>query len=278
MEIRRVLTAMLVAALLALPAAAQSGGTAASGSSDQAGQSQTSPDQTKSGAQTSSDKSAMPQSDQQSDQSAGAAKGKSKGKKTSSEREGASGTNPDTQNTAAGNTAGANMKTVSRKDRLFMEKAAAGGLMEVDLGNTAQEKAQSEDVKSFGKRMTDDHSKANKELQSLMSEKGLSAPTDLPAKDKASGDKLKAMSGADFDKSYMSHMVKDHQKDVNEFQRAAKTAADPDVKAFAAKTLPTLQDHLKQAKEVAGKVGASTAGGKHHKERAAKAEKTGSYR
>jgi putative membrane protein len=154
----------------------------------------------------------------------------------------------------AGNTT--NMKTVSRKDRLFMEKAAAGGLMEVDLGNAVKDKAQDPQVKDFATKMVTDHSKANDDLKSLMSEKGLSAPTDLPARDKAQVDKITAKSGADLDKSYMADMVRDHNKDVKEFQDAAKNADNPDVKAFAAKTLPTLQEHQKMAKDVAQKVGA----------------------
>lgn len=149
-----------------------------------------------------------------------------------------------------------NMKTVSRKDRLFMEKAAAGGLLEVDLGNAVKDKAQDPQVKDFASKMVTDHSKANDELKSLMSQKGLSAPTDVPAKDKAQADKIQAKSGADLDKAYMSDMVKDHNKDVKEFQMEAKNGNDPDVKAFAAKTLPTLEEHQKLANDVAQKVGA----------------------
>lgn len=148
------------------------------------------------------------------------------------------------------------MRTVSRKDRLFMEKAAAGGLMEVDLGNAVKDKAQDPQVKDFASKMVTDHSKANDELKDLMSKKGISPPTDLPAKDKAQADKIEAKSGADLDKAYMADMVRDHNKDVKEFQTEAKNGDDPDVKAFAAKTVATLEEHQKMANDIAQKVGA----------------------
>ena len=150
----------------------------------------------------------------------------------------------------------ASMKSEARKDRLFMEKAAAGGLMEVNLGNAVKDKAQSQEVKDFASKMVTDHSKANDELKELMSKKGLSAPTDVPAKDKATADKITAKSGADLDKAYMSDMVKDHDKDIKEFQAEAKNGTDPDVKAWAQKTLPTLEEHQKLANDIAQKVGA----------------------
>jgi putative membrane protein len=162
----------------------------------------------------------------------------------------------DATNTRAGNAGDMNMRTVARKDRMFMEKAAMGGMAEVDLGNAAKEKAQSQDVKDFGNRMVEDHSKANDELKALMTQKGLGVPDTIPAKDKSEGDKIKGKSGADFDKAYMSHMVKDHDKDVKEFQDEAKNGTDPDVKAWAQKTVSVLQEHDKMAHDIAQKVGA----------------------
>jgi putative membrane protein len=232
--------AIALSGALALPVVAQSSGSSSSssGTSD----SGMSAEQTRQPAGSSA--ASMPQSDQQSDQAASSSGKSSKKSKKN---------NPDATNTSASST---NMRTEARKDRLFMEKAAAGGMMEVDLGNAVKDKAQDPQVKDFANKMVTDHTKANDELKDLMSKKGISPPTALPAKDKAEADKLEAKSGADLDKSYMAFMVKDHNKDVKEFQNEAKNGIDPDVKAWAQKTLPTLEEHQKLANDIAQKVGA----------------------
>jgi putative membrane protein len=132
--------------------------------------------------------------------------------------------------------------SLSVKDKTFMRKAAKGGMMEVAMGNLAEQNAQSEDVKSFGKRMVTDHSKANDELKSIAERKGVTLPSKEP--------KVKWTS----DKAYMDAMVKDHEKDLAEFQEAAKTASDPDVKKFAEDTAKVVQEHLDLAKETQGKL------------------------
>jgi putative membrane protein len=142
-------------------------------------------------------------------------------------------------------------------DEAFVMKAAKGGMAEVELGKLATEKAVSPDVKKFGQRMVDDHGKANDELKALAQTKNITLPTDLDPKDKALRDRLIKLSGQAFDHAYMQAMVADHVKDVNEFKMEAKAAKDPDVKAWAAKTLPTLEDHLKMARETNGAVATS---------------------
>src|SRR6187401_1371863 len=106
--------------------------------------------------------------------------------------------------------------SLSEKDKTFMKKAAKGGMMEVAMGNLAEQNGQSEDVKSFGKRMVTDHSKANDELKSIASKKGVQLPSKEPTTKWSS------------DKAYMDAMVKDHEKDLVEFQEEAKTGSDPD--------------------------------------------------
>ncbi|HEY3788791.1 MAG TPA: DUF4142 domain-containing protein [Urbifossiella sp.] len=138
---------------------------------------------------------------------------------------------------------------VSPSDKMFMDKAAQGGMAEVQLGQLATEKAQSDDVKKFGQRMVDDHSKANDQLKSLASQKSVTLPTDLNAKDQALKDRLSKLSGAQFDHAYMQAMVKDHKEDIAEFQKEANRGKDSDVKNWASQTLPTLQDHLKMAEQ-----------------------------
>jgi putative membrane protein len=132
--------------------------------------------------------------------------------------------------------------SLSAKDKTFMKKAAKGGRMEVVMGQMAEQKAQSDDVKTFGKRMVTDHSKANDELKSIASKKGF----ELPNKEHAG----KWTS----DKAYMDMMVKDHEKDLAEFKEEASSGSDPDVKKFADDTARMVQEHLDLAKETQGKL------------------------
>jgi putative membrane protein len=139
-------------------------------------------------------------------------------------------------------------------DRKFVMDAAHGGMAEVELGKMAAEKGSSDAVKQFGKRMADDHAKAADELKQLAQQKGVTLPTDVDAKHKQLRDRLAKLNGAEFDKAYANEMVKDHKKDVADFKREAQRAKDPDLKAWADKTLPTLEDHLKQAQDMQAQV------------------------
>ena len=144
--------------------------------------------------------------------------------------------------------------SIPKEDRTFAHEAAIGGMAEVKLGNLAQQQASSEQVKQFGARMVKDHSHANDELKQVASRKGIQLPTNLDSKTQKDVDDLQKKQGADFDKAYMDHMVKDHKKDVSDFKKEANSGKDPDVKAFAAKTLPTLQEHLQLAESTHGAV------------------------
>ena len=143
-----------------------------------------------------------------------------------------------------------NKGSLAAADRKFVMEAAHGGLAEVELGKMAAEKGASDAVKQFGKRMADDHAKAADELKQFAQQKGVTLPTDLDPKHKQLRDRLAKLNGADFDKAYANEMVKDHKKDVADFKREAQRAKDPDLKAWAGKTLPTLEDHLKQAQDM----------------------------
>ena len=132
--------------------------------------------------------------------------------------------------------------SLSPKDKTFMKKAAKGGMFEVAMGTLAEQKAQNEDVKSFGKRMVTDHSKANDELKSIASKKGVQLPSKEPT--------VKWTS----DKAYMDTMVKDHEKDLAEFKEEANSGSDPDVKKFADDTAKMIQEHLDLAKETQNKL------------------------
>lgn len=138
--------------------------------------------------------------------------------------------------------------SLDKKDRDFIEKAAAGGMAEVEIGNLAQQKAQSADAKSFGSTLATDHTAANNELKTLAQNKGVTLPTTLPKKEQKRVDKLEK--SKHFDKDLAKDGVKDHKHDIKDFEKEAKDGKDPDVKAFAAKTLPTLQKHLQQAEQL----------------------------
>ena len=151
--------------------------------------------------------------------------------------------------------------TVAAGDHAFVKEAAAGGLAEVDFGKLAKDKGSSADVKQFGERMATDHGKANDELRQWAQQKNLTLPTELDAKHKATHDRLAKLSGDAFDKAYMHEMLLDHKQDVAKFKQESRAAQDPDLKTWAAQTLPTLEDHLKMAQDTAAKVGAATATG-----------------
>lgn len=142
-------------------------------------------------------------------------------------------------------------------DQTFVNGAAQGGQAEVTLGRLASQKATNQKVKDFGQRMVTDHGKAGQELTSIAEKKSITPPSSMTSEDQALYKKLQGMSGSEFDKTYMEAMVKDHKKDIDEFQREADSGKDPDVKSFASQTLPTLRDHLKMAQDAASAVGAS---------------------
>jgi putative membrane protein len=141
-------------------------------------------------------------------------------------------------------------------DAAFAKEAAIGGMAEVELGNLAKEKASSSDVKQFADRMVTDHSRANDDLKQWAQQKNVTLPTEVDAKHRATRDRLAKLSGDAFDKAYMRDMLADHRQDVAAFQRESKMGKDADLKAWAGKTLPTLQEHLKQAQQTAAKVNA----------------------
>jgi putative membrane protein len=138
---------------------------------------------------------------------------------------------------------------VSRGDRNFFVTAAEDGMAEVELGKLAQQKGSSEQVKSFGTQMVTDHTKAGDELKALAATKGITLPS-TPGKHQKDIDKLAKKSGADFDRDYARHMVDAHRKAVSLFEKTSKSGDDADVKAFAGKTLPTLQQHMEHAKSL----------------------------
>jgi putative membrane protein len=152
----------------------------------------------------------------------------------------------------ARNSNGGAMKMTS--DQKFATEAAVGGMEEVELGRMAAQKGASDEVRQFGQRMVDDHSKANDDLMKVASGKGWTLPSALDAKHQADVQKLSALTGDAFDRAYVKMMVSDHKKDVGEFQKESTRGADADIKGFATRTLPTLQEHLQMIQRIDDKM------------------------
>jgi len=133
---------------------------------------------------------------------------------------------------------------VEKVDAGFIVDAANGGMAEIDLGKLAQQKGISKQVKNFGAMMVKDHSKINDFIKAIAVTKNISIPRAPGAGEQKTIRKLSSKSGKDFDKAYIDNMIDDHKKDIKIFETAAKKCLDPDVKSFAAKTLPILQEHL----------------------------------
>ena len=140
-------------------------------------------------------------------------------------------------------------------DQAFFKEAAQGGMAEVTLGHMAANKAESATVKNYGQRMVTDHGKANQELKELARAEGVTLPSEMSADAKALQQKLSGLSGAEFDKVYMKEMLKDHKKDISAFKKEAEQGHDPGAKNWAAKTLPTLQEHYTVAQTTSNQIG-----------------------
>ena len=131
----------------------------------------------------------------------------------------------------------------------FVMKAADGGMMEVELGKIAQQKAQSQRVKNYADMIVADHTKANDELKSIVTTK-IVMPAAMSDEHQKNIELLKNKSGADFDKSYINMMIDDHKKDIAEFKKASQNVKDAGIKGFATNALPVLQKHLDSAKAI----------------------------
>jgi putative membrane protein len=139
----------------------------------------------------------------------------------------------------------------SSADETFMMSAAQAGMVEVQLGEVAAKKATQANIKQFGAMMMSDHGKANKELAAIAAKNGFKLPSKLEGIHKEKVDEISKLSGKAFDKAYVAEMIKDHEKVAAEFEKAAKTGQNPELKSFAATTLPLIKTHLKEIKAIA---------------------------
>jgi|HubBroStandDraft_5_1064220.scaffolds.fasta_scaffold836884_1 putative membrane protein len=140
--------------------------------------------------------------------------------------------------------------TLSKEDRDFLDNAAQGGLVEVRLGEIAVKQAGSDDVKKFGQRMIDDHTKLDARIGDVAHDEGVILPAEPTKAQQQEIDKLSQLAGPKFDKEYMTRMVDDHEHDVKAFEKEAKDAKDPAVKQLASTALPTLHEHLDLSRQI----------------------------
>ena len=144
--------------------------------------------------------------------------------------------------------------TAASDDVKFIQKAASGGLHEVQLGQLASERAADPEVKKFGEMMVSDHGKANKELMAVAEQMGVKVPAQMNAEHQAEYNKFTTMKGRAFDQAYIKHMVEDHKKDVEEFKKCSESAKDSRLKSFASKTLPVVREHLTKAEQISSRM------------------------
>lgn len=139
----------------------------------------------------------------------------------------------------------------------FVDEASAKGIAEIETAKMALDKGTSEDVKQFAQKMIDDHTKANQELAQLAQAKDLEMSDEAMLMDKAKAMILKLRDGENFDEAYANNQVVAHEQTIEMYQDYVEGGENADLKQFAQKTLPKLEEHLKQAKDLQAKHGAN---------------------
>ena len=137
------------------------------------------------------------------------------------------------------------------KDKIFLRKAAEGGMAEVQLGKLAADKASDQQVKDFGAKMVKDHTELNEEMKPIADSVGVMLPKKISQKDQAEYDKLNGLSGTDFDTEYLTYMVKDHHADLHEFRMELAGTTDPTLKAAVLKGAKVIREHTSMVDSLA---------------------------
>jgi putative membrane protein len=171
-------------------------------------------------------------------------------------KEGGSSSSTSTSSAASGG-------QISSADNSFVKGAAEGGMAEVRMGELGDQKASNSQVRDLAKRLQEDHQKANDELQNLAKSKGIDLPTSMGASKQTMISDLESKQSPEFDREFVQQAIKDHQKDIAQFERASHDLSDSEFKSWAEKTLPVLKEHLRlaeQARDSLGKGGSSSGG------------------
>ena len=136
----------------------------------------------------------------------------------------------------------------------FLQEAIRGNTAEVKMGELAKERAQSKDVRDYGQMLIDDHSKGNKKATEIARRMNISAPTEESAEQKQERDAMAKLSGSEFDTTFLSHMVQDHQEDIAKYTAQAQNGDSSKITDFANDSLPTLKEHLSKAQSIESKL------------------------
>jgi len=145
-------------------------------------------------------------------------------------------------------------------DQAFVRKALEGGAVEVQLGQLAQQKSQSEDVKQFGQKMVEDHTQLAEQMKPIAQQLGVKEPKGPSKKDKQLIAKLEGLSGPQFDEAYIQAMVKDHKEDLKEFKDEAQAAQNQNVKQAAQQGAGVISQHLQLIQQIAQSHNVATEG------------------
>ena len=140
--------------------------------------------------------------------------------------------------------------TKSTDDSEFVQEAIRGNLAEIQMGELAKERAQSKDVRDYGRMLVDDHSKANQNAIAAAKSMNIAAPTEPSEQQKKEHDAIANMSGSQFDSLFMSHMIQDHRHDIAQYKAQAQSGRSSKATDYAKSTLPTLNSHFSKAQAV----------------------------
>ena len=156
-----------------------------------------------------------------------------------------------------------NTQMTQVQDKMFLHKAAEGGMAEIQLGQLAAQKGGSDVVKQFGQKMVEDHTRLNDQLKPIAASLGVAEPKQLSKTDQAEYDKLNSVSGDAFDNEYITTMVKDHRKDLHEFRNEQSATTNPDLKMAVAQAEQVISQHLSMIESIAQQKGIVVPGGHH---------------
>lgn len=139
--------------------------------------------------------------------------------------------------------------------KTFLREAVEGNLAEVALAQVAERKSQNSEVKQFAQMLRQDHEQANQQLQPIAQAHGVAVTQSLNPKHQKKLDQFQNLSGSEFDKQYVTDMLKDHQKEIAKYESASQQVKETDVQQYAQTTLPKLRQHLQHATQTAQAIG-----------------------
>jgi putative membrane protein len=154
-----------------------------------------------------------------------------------------------TGSTVSGNST-VGMKANQGSDSAFMMDVAKGNAAELRMADLALQKSQNQDIKRYAQMLRDDHTKAGEELKAIARTESVQLPGEPDQAHQQAADRLSRLSGESFDREWIKAMVEDHQKTIAKFEDEARSGKDAQVKSWAAKTLPTLREHLQHARDI----------------------------